>query len=146
MAAIYTPFYAPERLTTTLYPVEVSDAMVFGIAMNGDSGATNMGELAYSAPMIGSIGMLGGTLVQERWFIKSLGHESAPMIGGIGMLGGTLVQERWFIQSLGHESAPMIGGIGMLGGTLISMVVDADSPDEKLQLSCRIGVCSMEEI
>lgn len=143
MAAIYVPAQVRTVvMTTTLYPVEADESVVFGIKV----AAASMDLLAVSGPSTVVIGMLGGTLIQERWFIEDGPYDSGPSTIELGMLGGTLIQERWFITDGPYDSGPSTIALGMLGGTLINKLVIVDSPDELLQLNARISSCSMDLI
>lgn len=142
MAAIYCPTW-PKEVTTTLYPVDVTDTVVFGITL----ASGRMELLPTSGPIAPALNMLSGTLVQERWFVSDGPYDSGPITSALAMLGGTLIQERWFLSDGPYDSGPITSALSMLDGTLVNKLVIADSPDESLQLGARINSsCSMELI
>lgn len=144
MAAIYMwPVDNQILLTTTLYPVDVTDAIAMSITFTDGT----MLPIP-SAEITGSFGMgPTGDLVQLRWFYTD-GPYDGEVAGSFGMGDdGTLVQLRWFYVD-GPYDGEIGGTFGMgPGGALTQLVVFADTPDESLQLSITINdTCTMDLI
>ena len=143
MAAIY--MWPPKPgttivLTTTLYPVEVVDAIVFGVSINAGFMA-----LLPASDMTFSMGTADGLFVQERWFTSD-GPYDSDMAFSMGTDDGLFVQERWFFSD-GPYDSDMAFSMGTDDGLFENKLVIADTPDEKLQLSIAIDdTCTMDLI
>ena len=130
MAAIYTPMWPIDiEVTTTLYPVDVTDAMDISV----DVAESSMG-LIPSDELLNTFRMGDSTYIQKRWF-----YEAGPFDDYIentfGMEDGTYIQKRWFLVD-GPYDDYIENTFGMEDGSLINKLVEVDSPDEELQLSC----------
>jgi hypothetical protein len=137
MAAIYIPPQASAEIwTTTLYPVVISDAVVFGVRV-----APGWMALIPEDFVQWSMGLQGGTMVQERWFITD-GPYDDDVQWSIGLQGGTLIQERWFIED-GPYDDTIQWSMGLQDGTLINKLIHGDTPDDLLQLGARPAPGSM---
>jgi hypothetical protein len=145
MAAIYMwPLEYKIILTTTPYPVEVVESLVFGATVTSG----RMDEIA-SAEASGSFSPgADGTLVQLRWFYVD-GPYDNEVSGTFGVgPDGTLVQLRWFYTD-GPYDDEVSGTFAAFDGTLIqkTKLVIADTPDELLQVRCVINdTCTMDLI
>lgn len=143
MAAIYMWFDGTIVYTTTLYPVDATDAIDFG----GTLASGSMQEPPNDDAQYSEGVPLNGTYIQLRWFY-SYGPESDDAQYSEGVpLDGTYIQLRWFY-SYGPESdqAQWVEGVP-LDGTYISKRVWADSPDEKIDFSCAPTTsCSMDAV
>jgi hypothetical protein len=142
MAAIYMwPVDDQTILTTTLYPVEVVEAMVFGAsAAGGSMGIVPEDHLAITEEM-----QTTPSYIQVRWF-----YEDGPYEDHIGLaesMGvGSYIQVRWF-----YEDGPYSDALAITGDlqyiTVTFKGVQTDTPDETLQLSTTISSgCTMELI
>lgn len=140
MAAIYTPPWPlAEMFTTTLYPVDMTDAVGITIAVQG--GALS---LLPQSDIETSHGMEDGTYIQERWFYQD-GPYDSDIEATHGMEDGTYTQLRWFYQD-GPYDSDFECSYGLMDGTLINKLVEADTPDEELQLAIRIEASSTMDL
>jgi len=140
VAAIYTPPWPmAEMFTTTLYPVVAVDSLGMNITVN--NGAM---ILIPVSDIDNTFDALNGTLIQLRWFYFD-GPYDGDIDNTFDALNGTLIQLRWF-----YFDGPYDGDIDntfdALDGTLINKLVEADSPDEKLQLALRIEATSTMDL
>jgi hypothetical protein len=141
MAAIYMwPEDKQIILTTTLYPVDVTDSLAIEITFTGGS----MSPLPESDAAF-VLGLQGGILQQEIWYFSDGPYDSDAAFS-LGLVGGILQQEIWFFSDGPYDSdAKFRIGMGE-SGLLIGKLVSIDTPDEKLQLACTIDPCSMMEV
>ena len=149
MAAIYCPPWPKDLvLTTTPYPVDVTEAIVFGVTI-----VSGTLKPIPAAEVTGTFGMgADGTLEQLRWFFED-GPYDGEVTGTFGMGDeGTLVQLRWFFED-GPYPSEVTGTFGMgPDGSLESKLVQADTgsnqkPYEELQLGITIdATCTMDLI
>jgi len=142
MAAIYmwNDDVATIILTTTLYPVEVVDAIVFGVTIN----AGFMGLLPAS-DMANNYGFISGSYIQKKWFYSD-GPYDSDMANDYGFVSGNYEQKKWFYTD-GPYDSDMANNYGFIDGSYVNKLVIADTPDEKLQLSLSINTtCSMDLI
>jgi len=141
MAAIYTWYDdGIVYLTTTLYPVEVLEAMELNISITvGSMYLVPTDEIAFINDMDSTI------YTQVRWF-----YEDGPYADEIAFINDmdstSYVQTRWF-----YEDGPYTDEIGFTDDMFEIIVllkgVLADTPDEELQLSIAIdATCSMDLI
>lgn len=141
MAAIYG-WYGSNvlLLTTTLYPVDVDDSMELSITINiGSMTLIPLDNLETSHEV------MDGLYVQERWFYSDGPYEDSLETSQI-VMDGTYVQERWF-----YSDGPYDDSIDtsheVMNGSYVNKRVEADTPDEELQLAISIdSSCTMEAI
>jgi hypothetical protein len=127
-------------LSSTLYPVPQIDAIVFGISVDGGA----MYPLP-SSDLKHTFEALGGTLIQTRWFYYD-GPYDSDLKHTFEALGGTLIQTRWFYYD-GPYDSDLKHTFEALDGTLVNKLVEADTPDEGLQMSAVIeNTCTMDAI
>jgi len=141
MAAIYQPkVWKDFWLTTTLYPVEVVESVVFGISITD----------GYMLPLVteavaGSADLVGGVWFQARWFYEDGPYDDAVQ-GSADLAGGVWFQARWFYEDGPYDDSVQ-GSADLLSGYLVNKLVEADSPDEMLQLGCTVqATCSMTAV
>ena len=143
MAAIY--MWPPKPgttivLTTTLYPVEVVDAIVFGVAVNAGS------MQAISAEYLGLTNdVTAAAYVQARWFYTDGPYTDYLELTN-DVISSTYVQERWFyVDGPYTENLEITNDV--IQSTYVRVLVIVDTPDEKLQLSVAISpACVMEPV
>ena len=143
MAAIYdfssTDFGIIE-ITTTLYPVDVTEKIVFGIAISGGAMSLIPSDSVSSDHIV-----LDMTYVQQRWFLDDGPYNDSTSAGHI-VLDMTYVQQRWFYEDGPYDDLTSANHT-VLDMTYIRLVVLVDTPDEKLQLNVSIkDTCSMDLI
>ena len=127
-----------EVLTTTLYPLDVNDGLEISTSFSFGS----MPEIPSDAAET-TYSLLNGTYTQLRWFFTDGPYEdSAENL--YSLLDGTYTQLRWFhVDGPYDDSAENL--YSLLDGTHIRKRVEADSPDEKLDISATIrNTCTME--
>lgn len=141
MAAIYMwPVDNQVILTTTLYPVDVTEALQLSITFtDGDMFLIPFDDVTNSFGMGPD-----GTLEQLRWFLED-GPYDDEVTASFGMEDGTLEQLRWFFEDGPYDDEVTAGfGMGSLG-YLDRLLVIGDTPDEALQISITINdTCTME--
>ena len=150
MAAIYMwPEDKYLLLTTTPYPVEMVERIVFGINVD----AMSMKPIAQEHFSNDFSAGPDGSLIQKRWFWTDGPYfDEFASEFGVGP-DGTLIQLRWFWED-GPYLDEFTNTFGVLDGTLIltRIIVEADTgssgkPYEELQLNCRINdTCTMDLI
>jgi len=141
MAAIYMwPVDDQILLTTTLYPVEVVDSLQVGLTFSGGFLDLIPGSDFQSTQL-----MQDGTYIQVRWFYED-GPYDSDLASTQGMEDGTYIQVRWFYED-GPYDSDLQSTQTLLDGTYVSKLIEADTPDEELQLALTINdTCSMDAI
>lgn len=138
MAAIYCPPWPKDlELTTTLYPVDVTDVMVFGIRVTGSAMA-----LLPESDEQWSMNLQDGILQQERWFYSDGPYDSDEQ-WSMNLQDGILQQERWFYEDGPYDSDEQ-WGMNLQDGIYENKLVRVDTgqtgqPYEELQLGARPG-------
>jgi len=144
MAGIYdfsSTNFAVFEVTTTLYPVDVQDSMIF---------SANTAEMGmYPVPFDSSefsFSMGDGSYVQKRWFYEdTVDPISAEFSFSMG--DGTYVQKRWFYEEdFGNDKAEFSFAMG--DGTYLPKRVFGFAPPEKLEFIANISPedCSMSGV
>jgi len=139
MAAIYQ-WFPPEGLviaTSTLYPVEVDDAVTFSCNITyGEMRIIPEVEYDQSGDLLG----IDVTQLLYSWGPDDLEYDQAGDLIGITV---TQILYTWGPDDLEYDQAG-----DLLGITVTSKLVTIDTPDEKLQLSCDINPskCSMTPV
>lgn len=143
MAAIYQWYTGHEIVvTTTPYPVEVVESLVFGITLS-----TGHMDLLPFTDVGANLGVgPDGSLTQIRWFYTDGPYnDEVTAEFGIGP-DGTLIQLRWFYED-GPYDDEVVANFEAMGGTLIEIpIVEADTPDESLQLGITINDTSTMDL
>jgi hypothetical protein len=135
MAAIYQWFDTTIYVTTTLYPVEAFDGIDISVTIDSGSMTALPGEgidVAHD--------LISGTYTQLRWF-----YTDGPYTDGLDvthdLVAGTYTQLRWF-----YTDGPYNEGIDvthdLVAGSYDQVLIEADSPDEGLDLSIAIETSS----
>lgn len=140
MAAIYMwPVDEQILLTTTLYPVEAIE----GMSLQATPTSSGMYAVLYDKAAA-THDTIEGSYTQIRWF-----YNDGPYLDYLESthqtIEGTYVQIRWFYEdgpypdqlSATHETVDATHGLKL---------VTADSPDEKVQLTCTPNTSTMELI
>ena len=133
MAAIYQWFEENQTLlTTTLYPVETVEALqISGEVSGGALIAIPVEDIEGSADIVNM------TYIQQRWF-----YEDGPYDDGIqgdaDIVNMTYVQQRWFITD-GPYDESIEGSADVVNITNVNKRVEADTPDESLQIGFEIA-------
>ena len=136
MAAIYMwPLEFKLVLTTTPYPVDVTDAIVLGIAIDG--GAM---ELPPYEEIEGSVDLVNGYWYQARWFYTD-GPYDDSCEADVDLPGGYWYQARWFYTDGPYDDA-CEASVDLPSGYWLNKLVLVDTPDELLQLSCVVDTTS----
>lgn len=127
-------------LSSSLYPVPQVDAMVFGVEINeGSLDPIPQMDLKHTFEA------LDGTLEQTRWFYYD-GPYFMDLKHTFEALDGTLVQTRWFYYD-GPYEMDLKHTFEALDGTLENKLVEADTPDEGLQMTLVINdTCTMDAV
>ena len=127
-------------ITTTPYPVVAKDSIEVTIELKGGFLSPIPGSALESTQL-----MQAGTYTQVRWFYED-GPYDSDLESTQVMLDGTYVQVRWFYED-GPYDSDLEATQTLLNGTLVNKLVEADSPDEELQLSLTINTnCSMDAV
>jgi hypothetical protein len=144
MAAIYMwPKDNYLILTTTLYPVDVTDSMVMSVEFTG----------GFMSPLPAAevSGIFGpgpdGVLEQLRWFYSD-GPYDNEVAGTFGPGDeGELIQLRWFYTD-GPYDNEVSGTFGVgPAGDLRQLIIYGDTPDESLQLAVTVNdTCTMDAV
>jgi hypothetical protein len=142
MAAIYMWVDDEEliTLTTTLYPVDVTETIVFGASATTSS----MKEIQQDYYTQGNFSVQDGSYTQLRWFYYDGPYYDAYTHGNFDVLDGTYIQLRWFLTDGPYYDAYTQGNFSVQDGTLINKLVVADSPDEEIQMSASAAPSTME--
>lgn len=143
MAAIYMwPEDLYIELTTTLYPVDVTEYMILGATFeSGRLDPIPNEDWTFSF----ETGQ-DGTLIQKRWFYSDGPYDEAWTFSFETGQDGTLIQLRWFYAD-GPYDEQWTFSFEASDGTLVNKLVEADSPDEMLHVGCTImDTCTMELI
>ena len=141
MAAIYMWFFGEELIiTTTPYPIEVVEGLVFSAAPDQSS----MEEIA-SDYVETTHAVLSGTYVQKRWF-----YTDGPYLDEVEMthtvVDGTYIQTRWFFEDGPYNDEVEMTHV-VVDGTHLQRRVFADSPDESIQITCTpLKTSSMDSV
>jgi hypothetical protein len=146
MAAIYMwPLEFKLVLTTTPYPVDVTDRLVFGATLN-----TGFMSFLPTENVQGSADVVSGYYEQHRWF-----YEDGPYLDDVeasaDVVSGYYEQHRWFYEDGPYlddvQASADVVGIGWYS-YLVQVKTGSDQkPYEELQLSCTINdTCSMTGI
>ena len=144
MAAIYSWFKGKQiLLTTTLYPIDVTEYMQLGVAFfTGTIEEIPNDDWKATFETNGD-----GTLVQLRWFYTDGPYDDEWQASFETNGDGTLVQLRWFYSDGPYDDEWKATFETSNDGTLVNKLVEADSPDESLQLGCVIlNTCTMDLI
>jgi hypothetical protein len=121
--------------STTLYPVDAGDSVELG----GVLSYGHMMEMPIDEVAMG-YSMHDGTYEQVIWYID-YGPDIDEVEMGFDMQGSTYEQVIWYID-YGPDTDEVEMGFDLVDGTLINKLVEADSPDESLQLGCAIDSSS----
>ena len=138
MAAIYAWFGAAvEYITTTLYPVEAIDS----VALNASIKTGSMSLVPGEEFDVGH-DIVSGSYIQLRWF-----YTDGPYIDEFevshNVTSGSYIQLRWFYVDGPYDEAFDVSH-DLESSSYTLLLIEADSPDESLQLSCVINAsCSM---
>ena len=140
MAAIYMwPEDKYIILTTTLYPVDMTEHLSFEISVIGGT----LNPLPNS-DFESSYDVIDGTNTQLRWFYED-GPYDSDFESSYDMEDGTNIQLRWFYED-GPYNSDFESSYDMMDGTVINKLVAVDTPDEKLQLEIRIEASSTMDL
>jgi hypothetical protein len=141
MAAIYMWSGNSEIvLTTTLYPVDVSESVLV-------SGAVSHGYLipVASDSLETTASVIDMTYIQTRWFFED-GPYDDSLETTYDVLDMTYIQTRWFFEDGPYDDL-FETSYTVLDMTYIRIKVEADTPDEGIQLGIEImDTCSMEAV
>ena len=146
MAAIYCPPWPKDLvLTTTLYPIVVTDSMIIGATIT----AGYMGLLPFSEATI-DFGATNGSWTQTRWFYSDGPYDSDATID-FESTDGSWTQTRWFFEDGPYDSDAHINFAATDGSWENKLVIAAtgriDEPWEELWLGIALDPnCSMELI
>ncbi len=127
-------------LSTTPYPIEVVELLQLDVTFSG-----GILDLIPESDLQFTQDMQDGTYIQVRWF-----YEDGPYDSDLqfiqDMQDGTYIQVRWFYEDGPYDSDLQSTQL-MLDGTYETKLVEADTPDEKLQLDIAINnTCSMDSV
>ena len=140
MAAIYMwPEDKYLLLTTTLYPIDVTDVLVFGVSVT--EGAL---DLLPNSDFKSTFGLEDSTLIQLRWFYTD-GPYDSDFLSTFDLQDGTLIQLRWFLTDGPYDSY-FLSTFDLQDGSLINKLVAVDTPDEKIQLALKIEASSTMDL
>jgi len=142
MAAIYMWFSDEETivLTTTLYPVDVSDGLVFSATVSGGQMGEIWGDFNTAA-----IGPVSASYIQKRWYLFDDAGEDFNT-AAIGPVSASYIQKRWYLFDDAGEDFNT-AAIGPVSGSNRYLLVEGDTPDESLQISITINdTCTMDLI
>lgn len=143
MAAIYMwPIEYKLLLTTTLYPVEVQESISF----SAGTAVSYMKEIQQDYYTQGNFSVQNGSYTQLRWFYYDGPYDDAYTQGNFAVLDGSYTQLRWFLTDGPYDDAYTQGNFSVQDGTLINKLVEADSPDEEIQMSAQAAPSTMELI
>lgn len=139
MAAIYCPTW-PKEVTTTLYPVDVTETIVFGISLTAGSMDVPLSEY-----ITANMDFVSGYHYQARWFYED-GPYDDTITGTFDFISGYHYQARWFYDDGPYDDS-ITGNFNLVNGYYLNKLVKADTPDEELQLTCVINnSCTMTGI
>ena len=141
MAAIFCPPWPKDlELTTTLYPVVVVESFQMSASFtDGWMALIPVDFLEMTQAVI------SGTYIQKRWFISD-GPYDDDLEMTQAVISGTYIQLRWFI-----SDGPYYDFLEMtqavISGTYVNKLIEADTPDESLQMGISINnTCTMDLI
>jgi hypothetical protein len=126
-----------QELTSTLYPLEMEEALDIGIAL-GDASMSPIPEDSMEFGMT----FLSGTLSQV---LLETGPYEDEMQFGVSFLSGTLTQ---LLLETGPYDDAMNFGVTFLSGELVFKLIESYAPDEALQLGIALdeAACSMTPV
>ena len=143
MAAIYCPPWPKDlEVTTTLYPIDVTETVHLGGTLSG-----GVLEPIPNEDWAATFGTTSdGTLTQLRWFYEDGPYDDQWTASFETGIDRTLVQLRWYYED-GPYDDEWTASFSASDGTLVNKLVEADSPDEMLHLGCTIlNTCTMDLI
>ena len=141
MAAIYDFEWTLElHFTTTLYPVVVIESVTVSCSAVGGWLA-----LTPSDSMETTHTVLDMTYVQTRWFMEDGPYEDSWETSHT-VIDMTYIQTRWFLEDGPYDDSWETTHI-VLDMTYIRVKVEADTPDESVQMAIAImNTCTMSAV
>jgi hypothetical protein len=127
-------------MSSKLYPVDVVDGMVFGISLTAGA----MSRLPFESLEASAI-LVSGYHYQARWFYTD-GPYDDSIEASADMVSGYWYQARWFYVDGPYDDS-IEASADLVSGYYDNKLVEADTPDSLLLLSCHINSsCSMTGI
>lgn len=139
MAAIYQWFVGHEIVvTTTPYPVDVQEAIVFGVTLSAGNMSLLPREYLKANPDV-----ISASHYQNRWFYED-GPYDDSLQANPDVISANHYQGRWFYEDGPYDDS-LQANPDVVSAQLLNKLVEADTPDEMLQLNCTISAtCSMD--
>jgi len=126
-------------LSSKLYPLNAQDAMAFSTGfLSGWKAPIPQESIQYTQDA------LSGSYIQKRWYFTDGPYEESLEYTQ-DVLSASYIQKRWFFVDGPYEESIQYTQ-DVLEASYEPKLIFADTPDEKLQLSMRIGTCSMDLI
>ena len=126
--------------SSKLYPVEAIDYLQLGITFSG-----GFLELIPNSNLQQTYALMDSVYVQVRWFYSD-GPYDSDLQQTYTLEDSTYIQVRWFYTD-GPYDSDLQQTYALLDGTYESKLVEADTPDEELQMALAINnTCTMDLI
>jgi hypothetical protein len=133
------PGYVENTYTSWTYPIDAQDSMQMTTAP--DSGTL---DLLPHSELQSTETLEDGAYTQVRWFFSD-GPYDSDLQSTQTLEDGTYVQVRWFFED-GPYDSDLQSTQTLLDGTYESKLIEADSPDEKLQMAIVINATSTMDL